>query len=56
MEKPVGSFQAVNMDNSIQFKHTNVILTNTDHLSSSTMRSGACALLYVFEDSEAVSK
>ena len=31
----------------IQFKHTNVIPTNINHISSSTMHSGAGAMLYV---------
>ena len=39
-----------------QFKHTNVIPTNIDHIPSNTMHSGAGALLCVFEDNEAVIK
>ena len=45
-----------NMHNLIQFKHTNVIPTNIDHISSNTIHSGAGAMLYVFEDKEAVIK
>ena len=37
-------------------KHTNVLLTNIDHITSNTMYSGASAMLYVFEDKEAVIK
>ena len=39
-----------------QFNHTNVIPTDIDHIPSNTMHSGASAMLYVFEDSEAVIK
>ena len=54
-----------NMHNQFQFKHTNVIsnhahtnldLTNIDHIPPNTMHSGASAMLYVFEDNEAVIK
>ena len=45
-----------NVHNPIQFKHTNVIRTNIDHIPSNTMHSGASAMLYVFEDNEAVMK
>ena len=45
-----------NMHEPIQFEHTNVIATNVDHMSSNTMHSGASAMLYVFEDNEAVIK
>ena len=38
-----------NMHNPIQFKHTNVIPTNIDHIPSNTMHSGPSAMLYVFE-------
>ena len=44
------------MHKPIQFKHTNVIPTNIDHISSNTKHSGAGAMLYVFEDNEAVIK
>ena len=43
-----------NMHNLIQFKHTNVIPTNIDHILSNTTQSGAGAMLYVFEVNEAV--
>ena len=43
-----------NMHNPIQFKHTNVIPTNTDHIPPNTTHSGSSAMLYVFEDNEAV--
>ena len=36
--------------------HANVIPTDIDHISSNTIHSGACAMLYVFEDNEAVIK
>ena len=42
-----------NMHNSIPIKHTNVIPTNIDHISSNTTHSGSSAILYVFEDNEA---
>ena len=45
-----------NMHNSIPIKHTNVIPTNIDHIPFNTMHSGASAMLYVFEDNEAVIK
>ena len=45
-----------NMHNLIRCKHTNVIPTNIDHISSNTIHSGAGAMLYVFEDNEAVIK
>ena len=38
----------------IQFKHTNVIPTDIDHISSNTMHSGHSAMLCVFEDNEAI--
>ena len=43
-----------NMHKPIQFKHTNVISTDIDHIASNTMHSGASATLYVCEDNEAV--
>ena len=45
-----------NMHNSIPVKHTNVIPTNIDHIPSNTTHSGPSAMLYVFEDNEAVIK
>ena len=45
-----------NTHNFIQFKHTNVIPTDIDHIPSNTIHSGAGAMLYVFEDNEAVIK
>ena len=45
-----------NMHNLIQCKHTNVIPTDIDHISSNTIHSGAGATLYTFEDHEAVIK
>ena len=45
-----------NMHNSIPIKHTNVIPTNIDHIPSNTTHSGSSAMLYVFEDNEAVIK
>ena len=45
-----------NMHNPIPIKHTNVIPTNIDHIPSKTQNSGSSAMLYVFEDNEAVIK
>ena len=45
-----------NMHNSISIKHTNIIPTNIDHIPPYTTHSSPSALLYVFEDSEAVIK
>ena len=45
-----------NMPNPIQFKHTDVIPTNIDHVPSNTMHSDSSAVLYIFEDHEAVIK
>ena len=39
-----------------QCKHTNVIPTNIDHIPSNTTHSGSGAMLFVFEDNEAVIK
>ena len=36
--------------------HTNVIPTNIDHIPPNTTHSGHSAMLYVFEDKEAVIK
>ena len=44
------------MHNFIQFKHTNVILTDIDHIPSNTMHSGASAMLHVFEENETLIK
>ena len=57
--EPSGNPSAVvepNMHNSIPIKHTNVIPTNIDHIPSNTTHSGSGAMLYVFEDNEAVIK
>ena len=51
-KKPVKS----NMHNPIPIKHTNVIPTNIDHIPPNTTHSGSSAMLYVFEDNEAVIK
>ena len=53
-----GPLQATepNMHQPVQFKHTNVVPTNIDHISSNTMHSGASAMMYVVEDNEAVIK
>ena len=45
-----------NMHNPIPIKHTNVIPTNIDHFPPNTTHSSPSALLYVFEDNEAVIK
>ena len=45
-----------NMHNTIPIKHTNVIPTNIDHIPSNTKNSVSLAMLYVFEDNEAVIK
>ena len=44
------------MHNPIPIKHTNVIPTNIDHIPPNTTHSSPSALLYVFEDNEAVIK
>ena len=44
------------MHNPIPIKHTNVIPTNIDHIPSNTTNSGSGAMLYVYEDNEAVIK
>ena len=56
---PPGNPSAVvkpNMHDSIPIKHTNVTPTNIDNIPSNTTNSGSCAMLYVFEDNEAVIK
>ena len=40
----------------IPIKHTNVIPTNIDHIPSNAMNSDSSAMLYVFDDNEAVFK
>ena len=45
-----------NMHNSIPMKHTDVIPTNIDHISSDTTHSGSSDLLFVFEDNKTVIK
>ena len=44
----------LNMRNQIPTKHINLELTNVDHVSSNVKPSGSSAMLYVFEDNEAV--
>ena len=44
------------MHNPIPIKHTNAIPTHIDHIPSNTAHSGSSAMLYVFEDNEAVIK
>ena len=44
------------MHNPIPIKHTNVIPTNIDDIPPNTTHSSPSALLYVFEDNEAVIK
>ena len=46
----------LNMRSQIPTKHINLDLTNVDHLSSNVKPSGSSAMLYVFEDNEAVIK
>ena len=45
-----------NMRQQIPTKHTNLDLTNIDHVPSNGTHSGPSAMLYVFEDNEAVIK
>ena len=45
-----------NMQKPIPTTHTNLDLTNIDHVPSSGTQSGSNAMLYVFEDNEAVIK
>ena len=42
------------MRSQIPTKHINLDLANIDHVSSNVKHSGSCAMLYVFEDNEAV--
>ena len=44
------------MRSQIPNKHINLDLTNVDHVSSNVKPSGSSAMLYVFEDNEAVIK
>ena len=46
----------LNMRSPIPTKHINLDLTNVDHVSSNVKPSGSNAMLYVFEDNEAVIK
>ena len=58
-ERATGNPSAVvkpDMHNTIPIKHTNVIPTNIDHIPPNTTHSDPSALLYVFEDNEAVIK
>ena len=52
-EKPSAIVKS-NMHNPITIKHTNVIPTNIDNIPLNTMNSDSSAMLYVFEDNEAV--
>ena len=45
-----------NMHHTVPIKHTNVIPTNIDHIPSNTKNSDSSAMLFVFEDNEAVIK
>ena len=45
-----------NMRKQIPTTHTNLDLTNTDHVPSNGTHSGSNTMLYVFEDNEAVIK
>ena len=45
-----------NMHNPTPIKHNNVIPTNIDHIPSNAKNSDSSAMLYVFEDIEAVIK
>ena len=45
-----------NMRQQIPTKHTNLDLTNIDHVPANGTHSGPSAMLYVFEDNEAVIK
>ena len=44
------------MQRQIPTKHTNLDMTNIDHVPSNGIQSGSSAMLYVFEDDEAVIK
>ena len=54
-EKPLQATKP-NMHNFVQCKHTNVVPTCVGYISSNTIHSGAGAMLYVFEENEAVIK
>ena len=45
-----------NMQKQVLTTHTNLDLTNIDHVPSNGSRSGSIVMLYVFEDNEAVIK
>ena len=58
-ERAAGKPSAIvkwNMHNTIPIKDTNVLPKNIDHIPSNTMNSDSSAMLYVFEDNEAVIK
>ena len=46
----------LNMRNQIPTQHINLDLFSVDHVSSNVKPSGSSAMLYVFEDNEAVKK
>ena len=46
----------LNMRSQIPTKHINLDLTKVDHVSSNVKPSGSSAMLYVFEDNEAMIK
>ena len=50
------AFVKSNMHNPIPIKHTSVIPTSIDNIPSNTKNSDSSAMLYVFEDNEAVIK
>ena len=57
--EPWGNPSAVvkpNMQNPIQFKHTDVIPTNIDHIPSNTKNFQSTAVLNAFEDNETCVK
>ena len=59
VREPQGNLSAKtqpNMRKQISTTHTNLDLTNIDHVPSSVTHSGSIAVLYVFEDNEAVIK
>ena len=59
VREPRGNLSAIpqsNMRKPIQTTNTNLDLTNIDHVQSSGTQSGSNAVLYVFEDNEAVIK
>ena len=59
VREPRGNLSAnipPNMRKQIPTKHTNLDLTNIDHVPSNGTHSGPSAVLFVFEDNEAVIK